>query len=674
MPADQLLNTVLSLYQSVHPAAKTDQIIGSTVTLLSTLSNPLNLAVLTSELLLAPAVWHRRDGLATSYRLISVYHTAARHVRTPGAPLPGGREAGRLECDEWAKGVVRGADERSSRWQHLLVLTGILMGMHGDAPSLSSGLRNTLEEAVVKAANLALERPMQDGPVAAASISVALGFALPLLSEFHLAAINADALLPNAVWTLTGEEGFQEGAFMAGIDSGLSTSRQGDAEVLHWPAASASFHHVQQLAQRPLVAGMGSTAKLIMHAIQHASDTAGVLHAQDALLEFTRLVLDRWRACALSSVESKTEGQRLSAETLQTTWPALWDLLCKVLYSVVAALQALTARSLLDPRLRHASTAPSVATKTIRALRNLFFVSSRDGNGNFEAYAFSNLASVDVLSRYPDAVTALLEEMRPSVIPPHAIERTLDHHYLSLAEHLPLSLPTATAEALIVHPASLYLAQPPLTPLARELFESAHTALLSVLSCPQHSPLATSLVPFYVDNLFTSFPAHISPRQFRVAFRTVTQIVSPPFPVSATNPELAETLLEMLRFRAEHASTSPLPAEGPEGDVFSEQSALVLALVDALPFLDLGLLEAWLPLAAGSVVGVTDLGLRVPVRKRFWEVLESGEMDVERSALAVSWWYARGGREMVLGAERGGGEVVMSGALVEREKEGQARL
>ncbi|KAL2111923.1 hypothetical protein VUR80DRAFT_9035 [Thermomyces stellatus] len=683
MPADQLLNTVLALYQSVHDAPKTDQIIGSTVTLLASLSNPLNLAVLTSELLIAPAIWHRRDGLTTSYRIISVYHTAARHVRQPDeASLPGGRQPGRLGCDDWTKGVVKGADARSNRWQHLLMLTGILMGMQGnDAPkSLSSGLRNTLEEAVVKAANLALERPMQDGPVAAASISVALGFALPLLSESHLSSIHSDALLPNAVWTLTGEEGFLEGHFLSTINNGLSRTHHGDREVIHWPATSTSFHQIQQLDRKPLVAGMGATAKLIMHAIRHARDPITVLEAQDALLEFSRQILDKWQACVLSEVELKTEGERFTPETLQATWPLVWSLLTKVLYSVVAALQALMARCLLDRRLRNDATAPSVATKTLHTLRNLFFISSRDGNGNFQAYSFVNLTSIDILSRYPDAAASLLREIRPDVagaIPPHPLHKTLDLHYLTLAEHLPIALSTAASESLIVHPASPYIAHPPVTPLMRELFESAHTALLSVLSCPHNSPLATSLVPFYVDSLFSSFPEHISPRQFRVAFKTVTQIVSPPFPVSATNPDLAETLLEMVRFRAANASTSPLPAaEGEAGDVLSEQSALVLALLDALPFLDMPLFEAWLPLAAESVAGVADPQTRLPVRKRLWQVLESGEMDVDRSSLAVSWWYARGGRELVLKAERGlGGEVMMSGALeTDKKDEDRAKL
>src|SRR5690606_2846548 len=98
--------------------------------------------------------------------------------------------------------------------------------------------------------------------------------------------------------------------------------------------------------------------------------------------------------------------------------------------------------------------------------------------------------------------------------------------------------------------------------------------------------------------------------------------------------------------------TSPLPTlDGENSDVLSEQSALLLALIDALPFIHLPLFEVWLPLAAESVAGVTDPQLRLPVRKRLWEVLESGELDVERSASAVRWWYARGGRDLVLKAE-----------------------
>ena len=56
MPADRLLNTVLQHYQDVHDASKTEQILGTTTHLLAQLSNPLNLGVLTCQLLTAPAI------------------------------------------------------------------------------------------------------------------------------------------------------------------------------------------------------------------------------------------------------------------------------------------------------------------------------------------------------------------------------------------------------------------------------------------------------------------------------------------------------------------------------------------------------------------------------------------------------------------------------------------
>lgn len=40
MSSERLLNTVLQYYQDVHDATKTEQILGSTVHLLTELSNP----------------------------------------------------------------------------------------------------------------------------------------------------------------------------------------------------------------------------------------------------------------------------------------------------------------------------------------------------------------------------------------------------------------------------------------------------------------------------------------------------------------------------------------------------------------------------------------------------------------------------------------------------------
>ena len=102
----------------------------------------------------------------------------------------------------------------------------------------------------------------------------------------------------------------------------------------------------------------------------------------------------------------------------------------------------------------------------------------------------------------------------------------------------------------------------------------------------------------------------------------------------------------------------------------SEQSTLVVTLIDSLPFLHAGIFEEWLTLAAQAVAGIEDASLRDVARRRFWDVLASGEMDVERAAIGVAWWGTKGGREAVLYGKRpveGEGEgnaYMMSGAIV----------
>lgn len=676
MSTDRLLRTVLQLYQDVHDAAKTEQIIGSTTHLLTELTNPLNLGLLTSQLLTAPAVWLQPGGIRTSVRVISIYNTAAARIhnyevasRDRNEP----HEGSGLSCEEWTRSVVKGADDRSKRWQHLLVLTGVLMGMESsNRQSLSRGLRNTLEQAVVMAANLALERREEDGPVAGASIVMALNFAFPMLSEYHRSLINCNALLPMIVWTVTAEEGLAHGQFLAPISVETVESPN---HLLAWSPSTPSFHFIQELDRRPTLANMGPLARLAGYAVQQATDTQAVIAAQDALVAFTNNVLDIWRSNRLSDIDPALEGNVLTQETLTSTWPVLWNLLRKLMFGTVAILQAIVSRSLLDPRMLNDMAAPIIAAKSLRILRNIFFISSRNGNNAFQVYNFTYLTSIDSISRSAAACQLFLQEFRPAEDASTSstyLQRSLDLFYLNLSEHLPLTLSTDACDTLIIKPAIAYIShEGPTTQNMVEIFESAHSAILSTISCPQHSPLTIQLTPFYIALLFNSFPQHISSRQFRVAFKTVMQIVSPPFPIAELEPFLSETLLEMLRGSISTASTGLLP---PTADIvsqaameetqevrFSQQSSLCLALVDSLPYLPLPLVEEWFTIAAQAMNEIEDPALREPVKERFLEILVSGELDVERAATGVAWWGTRGGRELILGASAE--PAMMSGAL-----------
>lgn len=691
MPADRLLNQVLADYQTIHDGRETDRIFGRTLTLLTELTNPLNLSLLTSQFLTAPAIWHRRDSpdgdplRITCMRVLSVFNTAAIHVRrnelenadkqtalgfgiTTSPPVGGG-----LRSEVWARAVVQGADERSSRWQHLLVLAGILMGFEGgERQSLSGGMRQTLEGAVATAANLALHTLEREPPVAGPAVVLALNWAFPLMSPMAVEDLDCDSLLPIAVEAMVGETGFQSGLFLQSIASDVRQLGQ----QLDWPEASQSFMSIRSLSSRSLVETAGPLSKMIAYAIEKAHDHRLVLKAQDDLMAFTRNLLDHWSHVGLSEIERQDESTRLSSSTLQITWPALWRLLTNVLFAVVAILRAMTARSLLDRRLRNDAVAPVVAAKTLHIFRNLAFVSSR-GNDSFQVFTFSYLTSIDVLARSSEASITFLRDTSPPTtgsISTSALHRTLDLFYLNTAEHLPLNIPPEACEELIIQPATAYLSHSAThTTRMVELFEAAHSAVLSVLSCPQNGPIAVKMAPFYAETLLLSFPARISPRQFRLAFSTLMQILSPPFPVSATQPDLTETLLEMIHFRIPSAQQTILPASPDQGQrsppaPMSEQSALVLTLIDSLPYLPLTIVEEWMNAAAASIHVIPSTELREVAKHRFWELLGSGEMDVERAAIGVAWWGTKGGRELVLfgpSHNKSRDPFLMSGALMD---------
>lgn len=124
--------------------------------------------------------------------------------------------------------------------------------------------------------------------------------------------------------------------------------------------------------------------------------------------------------------------------------------------------------------------------------------------------------------------------------------------------------------------------------------------------------------------------------------------------------------------RLEGASPVPLQhpkvalgSEGSRGedDTLSEQSVLVLTLIDSLPFLPIALLEEWLPITAASIGVIQDLATREKCQQIFWDVFSNGAMDVDRAALCVSWWNTRGGREMVLQDHKNEEVPLMSGGL-----------
>jgi hypothetical protein len=217
--------------------------------LLTTLGNPHNLSLLTSHLLTAPALWDRPDGVRTPLRLLSVFHAAVTTIinyhndvrwNKASKPEPGQLPVGGgLSLDDWIRAIVAGADDRSQRWKHLIVLGGLLIGIgsleeKGMELYWVSSLRKLIQGALVRATNLALvevrERHEVDG-LGGQTITLALNHAFGCLAEVERAQIDYDLLLPVLIGTAYySSEGFQSAYFLGGLDLDVQVMQSGKLE------------------------------------------------------------------------------------------------------------------------------------------------------------------------------------------------------------------------------------------------------------------------------------------------------------------------------------------------------------------------------------------------------------------------------------------------------------
>jgi hypothetical protein len=195
--------------------------------------------------------------------MLSVFHSAIttiinhhNDVRFNKAPklapgqLPTG---GGLSLDEWVRAIVVGADDRSRRWKHLVVLGGLLIGIgnleeQGMDLYWASAVRKRIEGALVRATNLALvevrERSEADG-LGGHTITLVLNHSFGCIGDVERMQIDYDLLLPVLIGTaFYSNEGFQSAYFLGGLDLDVQTTQSGK---LHWSVS------LQQLIENPVL-------------------------------------------------------------------------------------------------------------------------------------------------------------------------------------------------------------------------------------------------------------------------------------------------------------------------------------------------------------------------------------------------------------------------------------
>ncbi|KAF1809178.1 hypothetical protein P152DRAFT_484911 [Eremomyces bilateralis CBS 781.70] len=689
MAASGMLSTLLRSLQTYTEHQDTPRLLGSAVSLLTNLTNPRNLTLLTAQLLTAPAIWEQPEGVRTGLSVISVFHSAARalvhydeQVEEGNVPelLPGQvHPGGGIRRDEWARAIVEGANEHSPKWRHLLVLSGLISGFHGNQPyGISSGLEKRLKSSFAPATNGALSELAAEPILASNTVAMVVNMTFEHLSDYDRTLFNYELLLPQLMGSaFFSNEGFQSAYVVGLIDPDLVEVPGGR---LVWPKSSSSYQQLQRLLSRPLVSGMGPLSRLIAHSVEHSRDPVQVQGALDGLLDFSKSLLTQWRLNKLSSIDNAEQSRFVDQETISETLPAMWQVMKTALFAAIIILRGIMARVLADRALASDSTAPLLASHALHTLRNLYFVTTKLGTDSFTQYTFVYLTALDILSRYPGQSEVFLKEIAPlqlGAIPTHPLDRNLDLYFLNTSEHFTLVLSPAMLANLLIPASMPYLSKSSEQNLL-PLFEAGHSVMLSVFCSPSSTELASKHIPFYIATLFSAFPSDLSARQFRLAFKTLMQVAAPPSILAARQPELPATLLELLHHLALNAPPDRMAvqhAPGSEGDSspISEQAVYVLTMIDSLPYLSLDILEEWLDIAARLVNVLNADGMRVTCRERFWDVLMNGELDPDRSQISVVWWTTKGGADVLLhGAAAYGQEeegVFMSGALPAADRE-----
>ncbi|RPA87815.1 hypothetical protein BJ508DRAFT_372057, partial [Ascobolus immersus RN42] len=316
------------------------RIYASSAAVLASLTNPLNVTLLTTQILTAPAIWDQPDGLKASLGVYGVFVSA-----TLGKIEGFADEV--LTGEEWITAVVRGANNNGHggitvpRWKHILVLGGILTA-YRQKGFLPRNTRRSLEDAFVKAANLSLGEENL-GELEGDVVSLALAQALPAISNRAKKGILHDALVEVIVKSMFySSEGFQQGYFLSKIDNDVM---EVDGK-LSWPRKSNSFLELQERSARPLFASMNQLSRIAAESIAETTEIETIHQFLDRMLDFSNTLSQQWSSCKLSEVSPLDEKTRLDSETQKYTIPVAWQILKTILFSTTLILHSLTSKIL----------------------------------------------------------------------------------------------------------------------------------------------------------------------------------------------------------------------------------------------------------------------------------------------------------------------------------------
>ena len=282
----------------------------------------------------------------------------------------------RLSQEDWIRAVIKGADEKSPRWRHLLLLGGVLLGSERQDPQvITISLRKKLESAMTGALNLVLQEVREGADLAINTLVLTTNYVFGLLSDAEKARINYDRLLPLLCWALFfSVDGLHFGYFLTTIDADIV---EGSDQKFNWSSKSPSFDQVQRMAQSPLISSLGSLSRLLAQCVEHVQDVGLLRALLGDISAFSRSIGIQWRQNKLSEIDTHEEAVFLSEQSLQNSLPVLWQTLKSCMFCIVIILRPLLGRVLEDGSISMADG------MCLQSLEHFFMLTTASANFGF---------------------------------------------------------------------------------------------------------------------------------------------------------------------------------------------------------------------------------------------------------------------------------------------------
>lgn len=324
------------------------RLLTSATTLLTLLTNPSNVALLTNQILSAPAIWSPSISLETLAQIINVYSSASTHLSSrEDASHPSRRieSPRRLDLEDWIAAVLKGTNEEIIPARQVLVLAGLLYGCQSRGRHKQTGrLRTALQEALINAVNVSLQDKLHKNAITDLGLVIALSQVFEFLEKEQKVILDHNSLLPMLGWAIfLSDHGLHQGYFLSAVDADVL---EGPAKKLNWSTNSHSYRRIQSVAASPIVTALGSLSQLMAFSIACASETFRISRMLQDLVEFSTSLCIQWRQNKLSEIDGSEEVDFLTDKTLRTPLPLLWRILRSGLYTIVSILTAYTGRLL----------------------------------------------------------------------------------------------------------------------------------------------------------------------------------------------------------------------------------------------------------------------------------------------------------------------------------------